>query len=392
MSVKLIVASTDEHLREMVRETLLSIAGAKLVAEYPEVSSNLYIRVLQDLERTPEASLLVDLAGDPESSLKAMEKVKQAAPELYVVAANYAADVDGVIQTVRAGANDFLSLPLRRTEFRDAMSRLERTPRRAATGGSRLAKVYTFLGAKGGVGVTTLAVNFASVLAQSKHQTVLVDLDWNGNEVAMQLGASPQYTLTEVGENISRMDQALFEGFVARDPLGFMFVGPPDNFEHRGLFNEAMLRDFSSFLVEKYESIVIDAGRDISSELTQTALRSSSVVFLALSQHYPAIRNGQRYLSFLLRMGFTQEQVKIVVNGYQKKPAPGMASLDQLQTTLNHPVFYGIPSSPAVLAGINRGRPFVSGADPAGELDRVFRAFVAKAVDRPKQEELARIA
>ena len=139
-----------------------------MISEYPEVASNLYIRVLQDLERHPDAALIVDLAGDPESALKAMEKVKQAAPDLYVIASNYHADGETVIAAVRAGANDFLVQPLKRTEFRDAMARLERTPRRASVTDSQLGQVYSFLGAKGGVGTTTLAVNFAGVLAQRK--------------------------------------------------------------------------------------------------------------------------------------------------------------------------------------------------------------------------------
>ncbi|MCC7154465.1 MAG: AAA family ATPase [Bryobacterales bacterium] len=391
MSIVLLVASTDEHLREMVRENLLNISGARVASEYAEVSSNLYIRVLQDLERHPDAAIFVDLAGDPEASLKALEKVKQAAPDLYVIAANYAVDVESVVHAVRAGANDFLSLPLRRTEFRDAITRLEKTPRRASTGASRLARIYTFLGAKGGVGTTTMAVNFAASLAQQKQQTVLLDIDWNANDVAMHLGAAPQYTLSEVAENLSRMDQSLFEGFVARDPLGFFFVGPPDNFDHRGYFTEPMFREFSTFLVEKYDSVVIDAGRDVSSEITLTALHSSSAVFLVTTQDYPAIRNSQRYLSFLFRLGFTQDQVRILVNFHQKKTGASLASIEQIQTTLNQPVFYGIPSSPAVLASVNKGRPFVGGGEPAGDLERSFRAFVDKATQR-KSDDLKKTA
>ena len=79
---------------------------------------------------------------------------------------------------------------MRRSDFRDAITRLEKAPRKSAASGSRLGRVYTFLGTKGGVGTTTLAVNFAAVLAQRKQQTVLVDLDGVGNDVAMQLGAT----------------------------------------------------------------------------------------------------------------------------------------------------------------------------------------------------------
>src|SRR5437016_5319780 len=92
-----LVASTDEHFRETVRESLVNIPNAKIVAEYQEVAQNLYIRVLQDLERHPHAALILDLAGDPETSLKALEKVKQAAPDLYVIVSNYHADGETVI-------------------------------------------------------------------------------------------------------------------------------------------------------------------------------------------------------------------------------------------------------------------------------------------------------
>jgi len=249
VSISLLVASSDHRFRETIRDSLVNIEGAKVVSEYPEISSNLYIRVLQDLERHPEAALVVDLSGDPESSLKSLEKVGQAIPGLYVIASNYQADGDTVIASVRGGCRDFLVQPVKRLEFREAMTRLERAPKRAAAGGSQLGKVYAFLGATGGAGTTTLAVNFAAVLAQRKRQTVLVDLDFTGNDCAMLTGGSPPHNLQDVGDNLGRMDPALFEGLAFRDPLGFFLIGPPDQIEQRCAFTEPMFRDFASFVV-----------------------------------------------------------------------------------------------------------------------------------------------
>jgi pilus assembly protein CpaE len=392
MSISFLVASSDEHFREMVRDNLVNVQGAKVVSEYTEVSSNLYIRVLQDLERYPEAALVLELASDSEGGMKALEKVKQAAPDLYVIASNYSADGETVIATVRSGANDYLVQPVKRIEFRDAVSRLERAPRRAASGTSKLGKIYTFLGVKGGVGTTTLAVNFASVLAQRKQHAVLIDLDWTANDCAMQTGAAPQYTLQEVGENLSRMDQALFEGFVSRDPLGFFLVGPPDAMEQRAYFTEPMLREFATFLVEKYDSMVIDAGRALSDEVVMGALQSSSTVFLVTTQEFPAIRNAQRYIAALVRMGFNQDQLKIVVNQYSKRPNSNHATLEQIQQTLNQPAFYGIPQSPAFLSAINKGRPLVTDRQSAPEVDRAFRNFVDKATGVKKDTTKANVA
>jgi pilus assembly protein CpaE len=384
MPISLLVASSDEHFREVIRESLANIENAKVLAEYPEVSSSLYIRVLQDLERHPSAALVVDLASDPENSLKALEKVKLAAPDIYIVASNYHADAEIVIASLRAGANEFLIQPIKRMEFRDAMARLERTPRRAASGASRLGRMYSFLGAKGGVGATTLAVNFAGLMAQNaarhSQHAVLVDLDFTANDCAMQTGTSPQHTLQDVADNLARLDQALFEGLVTRDPLGFFLVSPPGRVESRGRFTESMFREIGNFLVEKYESIVIDAGRWIGDEVVLAALESSSAIFLVITQQFPAIRNAQRYIVELMRLGFHQDQLRVVVNQYQKKPDVNLATLDQIQQTLNQPVFQTIPASPAVLAAINRGRPVVGSANGAGELERALRALVEKTV------------
>jgi len=117
-----------------------------------------------------------------------------------------------------------------------------------------------------------------------------------------------------------------------------------------------------------------------------TALHAANAVFLVMGQDYPSIRNAQRYLAYLMRMGFTQDQLKVVINQYTKKTQPGTASLEQVQQTLNQQVFYGIPPSPAAQAAVNRGRPFVADREAAGELDRIFRAFVDKATGRKKEQ------
>jgi pilus assembly protein CpaE len=392
MSLPLLIASTDEQFREIVRDNLLNQPNARVVAEYPDVASNLYIRVLQELDRHPDASLILDLSSTPEDALRVLEKVRQAAPDMYIIAADYSEAGEAVIAAVRAGANDYLLLPMRRTDFRDAIARLEKAPKKSGGSQSRLGKIYTFLGAKGGVGTTSLAVNFATVLAQRKQQSVLLDIDAIANDVCMQLGAQPQYTLMEVGENLGRMDQALFEGFVTRDPLGFFLVGPPDSLEQRGYFSDSMFREFGTFLVEKYESIIVDAGRALNDDTVLGALQSSTTVFLVTSQEFPALRNAQRYLAFLMRLGFSQDQIRVLVNFYTKKSSPHLATIEQVQQTLNQPVFYGIPHTPAMIAAINKARPLAADRQVAPDWDKSFRAFVDKATGAKKPAAAAAAA
>ena len=169
----LMVASSDEHFREMVRDNLLNIPNAKIIAEYQEVAANLYIRVLQDLERHPQRRPDHRSLGRSRRRVKALEKVKQAAPDLYVMAS----------QLSRRWRNRDRLHARRRQRIPVAAPEAHRIPRRhqppgaraahaPRRGESKLGKVYTFMGTKGGVGTTSLAVNFAAVLAQRKQNTV----------------------------------------------------------------------------------------------------------------------------------------------------------------------------------------------------------------------------
>ena len=56
MSLNVLIASSDEQFREIVRDNLLNHPNARVAAEYPEVAGNLYIRVLQELERHADAA------------------------------------------------------------------------------------------------------------------------------------------------------------------------------------------------------------------------------------------------------------------------------------------------------------------------------------------------
>src|SRR5689334_21390283 len=106
MSTALMIASHDMSFREAVRDHLLNVPDSKVVAEYQEITANLYVRVLQDRERHPGAGLIVDISADTETAIRELEKVKQMAPDMFVIASNFQADGETVIACMRAGANE----------------------------------------------------------------------------------------------------------------------------------------------------------------------------------------------------------------------------------------------------------------------------------------------
>src|SRR5207253_8868538 len=155
------------------------------------------------------------------------EQIRQSAPTVYAILSAAQLSEDFLLRSMRMGGSDFLQQPLKRAEFSDAMTRLEEHLQRLHRQGRQLGRMYTFVGVKGGVGTTTAAVNFAALCAKQNKSTVLVDLDMDSGDAASYLGLRHQYSLADVVENLERLDQAMLEGIMARDALGFSLLCAP---------------------------------------------------------------------------------------------------------------------------------------------------------------------
>ena len=79
MAVSLLLASNDETFREMIREQLLNIPDARVVGEFPEVNQNLYIRVLQEVERHPDVGLVLGISR--REPVAARPQIRRRAPD-----------------------------------------------------------------------------------------------------------------------------------------------------------------------------------------------------------------------------------------------------------------------------------------------------------------------
>jgi pilus assembly protein CpaE len=376
MAIQLITASTDPRFHDFVREQLALDLNAEIAVEHDDMGPNLAVRILQGLNANPQAAVLVDVSSDTEQGLHTLEQITQAAPGVYVILSDSKCSQEFLLRSMRLGSSDFLLQPLKRAEFNEAMSRFEHHAQRIHRQERQLGRMYTFAGVKGGMGTTTAAINFAAVCARQNKSTVLVDLDMDSGDAACFLGLRHQYSLADVADNLDQLDQAMLEGIMARDALGFAVLCAPEEFERSRIISEQHLREIGSFLIERYDAVIVDGSRALDG-LLLSCMELSETIFVVLTQEFPAVRNAQQYLGALARAGYGHEAVKLLVNRHDKR-ASLHVSLEQLKATLGVDPFWVLPNRyEEAMQAIHEARPVVMKGNT--ELGKAYRAFARKA-------------
>ena len=188
MPIQLIVASSEPRFHDFVREQLASTPNAEVVGRTRTWGRTSPCASCTIVNLNPQAAVLLDISCDPEQGLRALEQMRQSAPDLYVILSDLQCSQEFLLRSMRLGSADFLQQPLKRAEFSEAMTRLEQHSQRVHRQDRQLGRMYTFVGVKGGMGTTTAAINFAALCAKQNKSTVLVDLDMDSGDAACYLG------------------------------------------------------------------------------------------------------------------------------------------------------------------------------------------------------------
>lgn len=238
---------------------------------------------------------------------------------------------------MQAGARDFLLEPVSSEALIAAVDQIieEKTTQNGTSGGQMVA----FVNAKGGVGSSFLAANFAHVCQDTGQlNTVLVDLDRQFTALPQYLDVKIQRGLSEAFEVAHELDSVAIEAFLSEHPSGLRLLGERhDFFIHFGVIESAphrveQLLGVLSLLDAKFDRIVVDVPRNLDALGIATLERADHIV-LVVQQSVPCIRDAARMKTILTQnLNIESERLKVLVNRYQSN-AP--ASLDDIKTALN---------------------------------------------------------
>ncbi len=339
-------------------------------------------RVLR--EGTPPDVVIVDIRGDASSAMAGIERLRAAAPGAGIFVVATTGDPDLILQSMRAGANEFFVWPPAEEVFAGAIRRT--AARRETTQGARATgTTLVFFGSKGGAGTTTVAVNCGVELARlSKKATVIVDLKSGLGEVSLFLGVRPRYTLLDGIDNLHRLDREFLRELVAKHKSGLEILAGSDQFDRPGAADGGAIEELMRLLARQYEYIVVDAGNQINS-CTTAALYAADAMFLIANPDVPSIRNAQRLLDRVRQLGACGERVRVLLN---RAAEPYPIPPKQIEHALGHPIHHTFPSDyKTVSTALNSGVPLAltGNSDIAAQFDSFTRQILDPANTAPAQ-------
>ncbi len=304
---------------------------------------------------------IIDIRSDASSGMATIERLRAAHPSVAIFAVASSAEPDLILQAMRAGANEFFpwtgSGVARSTEesFQGAI-RKTATRRDAATAGARQPCVtHVFLGAKGGAGTTTVAVNCAVELARlTKRPTAILDLKPCLGEVALFLGVRPRFTVLDAIENLHRLDRDFLRELMARHKSGLDILAGSEQFDRPNAQDGVAIEELLRVLGKLYDYIVIDAGNLINA-CAVAALYAADTVFLVANPDVPSIRNAQRLVDRVRQLGAGSERIRVLLN---RTTDQHLIAPKQIETALGYGIHHSFSSDyRTVSTALNSGVP-----------------------------------
>jgi pilus assembly protein CpaE len=309
------VVGPDEKRREEVAAALYACQCAEVreIAFYPFGPTG-----LQKLLQQQYDVVLLDLDSDPDNALSMVESAASTYAAVVMVYSERS-NVDLMLRCIRAGAREYLTLPLAKGTIVEALNRVAALRPAKRTVQKTDGRLLVFIGSKGGAGTTTMICNSAVSLALETGQKVLlIDLNLPLGDAAICLGVTPKYSTVNALENVSRLDARMLSSMTVRHKSGLSVLAAPGELVPSNLTSRAVNR-LLTLACREFDYVLIDT--EFSFELEDSGLFSeSSTVFLVTQIGVPELRNANRLINRLSEKG--GPRLEIVVNRYNSNSQP----------------------------------------------------------------------
>ncbi|HEY0079319.1 MAG TPA: AAA family ATPase [Pyrinomonadaceae bacterium] len=328
-------------------------------------------QLFPEIQRLRPSAAVITLGSEPEAGIRFVERISTECPQTAIICASRDASPDLILRSLRAGAREFLRLPLIAEEFQTVLERTAEFAAAQVESPKKKGRTIAVFSSKGGCGTSFIAANLAAALAPAP--TVLVDLNLQSGDMALFLGVEPKYSIADLVENRARVDDALLKTYLAPHSATLSLLAAPREADSADDIEPEHIFEVIEILRERYDYVVLDPQHTFDA-VTLAALDQVDEILLVLTLDIPAIRCAQRALAIFDRLGYPRHKIHIVVNRFSKQID---LDLREVERFLGERVMGFVQSDyRTAVSSINLGQPLVE-SEPTSRLATEIKLIAA---------------
>lgn len=316
---------------------------------------------LDKIENVSPDMIIMTLGAGDTDVLSLAERIILQRPRTHVILLTEYMDVDILQSAINIGAHNITEFPTSIKDFGEYIKSVYHTETTRINSLSQkqnlswMSRVVTVFGAKGGLGKTTIAVNLAVKLAENNKKVALIDLDLQFGDIHIFLDIDPTDTITELFQEFFNANIDSVKSFMSVHSCGIHVLCSPKSPEYADLITAEKVQSLLSLLRTYYDFVIIDTPPAFS-DVTITALESSSTILFVTGLDISILKNSKLSLSLLDSLQQT-DKVRLIVN---RAVDISSIKVSDVQKILGYPIWAKIPSDYKVaVTALNRGVPFV---------------------------------
>ncbi len=224
-------------------------------------------------------------------------------------------DVNYFRRIMRTGARDYLMKPVDAQQLGEIFVRLEQP----GDGVGPKGRVVGIVGARGGVGVTTIAINAAFIMAEKlSRRTALVDMDIYAGNIALALDLEPTRGLREALDDPERVDETFLQNAMAKFGKSLHVLATEEAFDDTVRLTDDKVLMLVDTIRNNFDMAIMDLPRHFIMREPALFTRFDDIVIVG-ELTLQSLRDVNRLMK-LMAVRNRQAKVHVIANRVAGKP------------------------------------------------------------------------
>jgi pilus assembly protein CpaE len=296
--------------------------------------------------------LVIDIDGaEVEEARKILHEITRTGS--MVVALGSVNDVDYFRTIMRAGVRDYLVKPVAADMLGEVLAGLEQPSDHGRVKG----RLIGVLGARGGVGATTIAINTAWIMSERlNRRTALVDMDIYSGSVALALDIEPTRGLREAFDDPKRVDDVFLHNAIRKVGKSLHVLATEEALDDQVRMSDDKMMLLAQTMHANFDISILDLPRRFVLRETKLLAKCDDFVIVA-ELTLQSLRDANRFRNFL-QFYNRDAVVHVVANRITPKSD---ITVQEFETGLESPLRCRFPFERKVLArSTMRGEPLAA--------------------------------